>query len=175
MSEVTADEVSLDLKTTEPMFFGVSSTKLIVMSLFTFGLYNFYWFYKNFLHYENRYNEGTIPFLRALFSPIFSYSLFTTINCELENSENSKSLPAGVLAAFYFLLNLSGRVFPSPFFLLSFLVFVPLLAANQRINDLNSIESNAYTPDSKFTWINWIFLAIGGALTLLMILGLVVG
>ncbi len=30
-----------------PIFFPASRTKLLVMSLCTFGLYEYYWFYKN--------------------------------------------------------------------------------------------------------------------------------
>ena len=171
MTELTISEVAENEGIQEPVFFGVSVSKMIIMSLFTFGLYNFYWFYKNFDQWEKKYDGQTMPFMRALFSPIFAYSLFTSINFELENKESGKKLQAGWLAALYFVLNLIG-IAPNPYWLISFLVVLPLLGANQRINDLCSLEILGYEPDSKLSWINWMFLLVGGALTLLMLIGL---
>lgn len=156
------------------LFYGVSSAKLIVMSVFTFTFYNFYWFYKNFNACKKRYDDDSIPVLRTLFSPIFSYSLFTSINSERENADVDKKLYPGFLALIYFVLNASGRVLPDPFFLISLLTFLPLLAANRAINELNAKINQAYRPDSQFSWINWIFLILGLIFTTLVIMGLLI-
>lgn len=160
---------------TDPMFFGVSTFKMVLMSFLTLSLYNFYWFYKNFDLYEKRYNEGSIPILRALFSPIFSFALFASVNAELENRESSRVLPAAFLAIVYFLLNASGRLLPEPYFLISFLAFIPLISANNRINNLNALEDENYDPDDDITWVNWIFLLTGTATIILMVFGLIMG
>jgi hypothetical protein len=173
MSEAMSNEmISDEQKEVDPMFYGVSTVKLVIMTIFTLGLYEFYWFYKNFELSEKRYNTGTIPFARALFSPLFCYSLFVSINSELEHSNSEKTLLAGMLAAVYFLLNLAARIPSGPFFLISFLVFLPLLGANQRINELNKAEDSSYEPYSKLTWKNWLFLLPLGSLTILMFIGM---
>lgn len=176
MSEITADPIENTKDDfIEPLFYGVSTKKFVVLSIFTWGLYPLYWFFKNFSKYEKRYQEGSIPFLRAIFSPLFAYSLFTVINAELENRGSRKRLAAGPLALAYFLLNAASRFLPEPYALVSLLVFIPLLGANSSINTLNLEEYSAYVPDSRFTWINWLFLLIGGAFTFLVIVGLIVG
>ena len=156
------------------LFYGVSSAKLILMSVLTFTFYNFYWFYKNFNACKKRYDDESIPILRTLFSPIFSYSLFTAITSERENADVDKKLYPGFLALIYFVLNASGRVLPDPFYLVSLLTFLPLLAANSAINELNAKINQAYRPDSQFSWINRIFMMPGIIFTILVIIGILI-
>lgn len=159
----------------ETLFYGVSTLKLIVMSALTFSLYNFYWFYKNFASCKDRYDDDSIPILRSIFSPLFSYSLFVYVNTEMENSGIDKRLPAGPLALVYFILNFTGRVLPGAFSLISLLAFPPLLGANNEINKLNVHLNSQYEPDSRFTFINWLFIVIGVILIALVVIGIVVG
>lgn len=170
-----ASELVQEKEEVGALFYGVSSLKLTVMSVFTFGLYNFYWFYKNFAACKRRYTDNSMPLLRAIFSPIFSYSLFTLVNAEMDNVDIKKKLPAGPLAIAYFLFNLSGRVLPGIYSLISILTFLPLVGVNNDINRLNFKLSEKYQPDSKFTLANWLVLLLGIAFLALAILGFILG
>ena len=48
----------------------ISTTKLIVMSLFSLGLYHLYWFYKQWKLARDRTGENLSPFSRAFFAPL---------------------------------------------------------------------------------------------------------
>ena len=66
-----------------PLYFPVSPLKLIVLSVCTFGLYKFYWFYKNWCLIKERESSlsmqigfrdsGIMPFWRALFTVLYCY------------------------------------------------------------------------------------------------------
>ena len=46
-----------------PMYFPVSLTKLVVISFWTFGLYEIYWFYKNWSLINQREDINIMPVL----------------------------------------------------------------------------------------------------------------
>ena len=49
----------------QPAFFAVSPLKLIVMSTATLGIYELYWFYKNWKLIKQRTESNIMPFWRA--------------------------------------------------------------------------------------------------------------
>ena len=53
--------------TTVPPFFTASVLKLIVMSVCTMGIYQLYWFYKNWKLIKDRTGQKIRPFWRAFF------------------------------------------------------------------------------------------------------------
>ena len=55
----------------QPMFFPVSRLKLLVMSLVTFGLYEVFWFYKNWQLFKAATVRDISPFWRTVFSGVF--------------------------------------------------------------------------------------------------------
>jgi hypothetical protein len=57
-------------KPSTPIYFPVSITKLVVMSLFTCGLYQILWFYKNWRLIKNREHSDIMPVWRSIF-PVF--------------------------------------------------------------------------------------------------------
>src|SRR5262245_16971563 len=65
--------------TTQTTFFQVGCTKLAVMSLATLGLYQIYWFYKNWKSARQLGNEKLNAPLRALFYVLTAYWLFRRI------------------------------------------------------------------------------------------------
>ena len=176
MTEVAIQDIGNGAKeNTESMFYGVGVSKFIILSILTWGLFTFYWFYKNFSLYKKRFDDDSMPLARAIFSPIFAYSLFIVVNMQLEERGHKKPLSAGGIAAAYFFLNLGGRFLPDLYAILcSFLIFLPLLGANKQINLLNQEDNSNYLPDSKYSWVNWVFIILGSVFTLLVILGLTI-
>ncbi len=62
-SDITKEEA-------KPLFFPVSITKLIILSICTIGIYEVYWFYKNWEIIKQREYSKISPFWRAIFSAI---------------------------------------------------------------------------------------------------------
>jgi len=63
-----------------PLYFPVSVAKLVVMSLVTFGLYEIFWFYKNWQLIKLREHSEIRPFWRAFFAIFYCYTLFKHIS-----------------------------------------------------------------------------------------------
>ena len=63
----------------QPMFFPVSRFKLLVMSLVTFGLYEIFWFYKNWQLFKAKTGSDISPFWRTVFRVFFIYELLHEI------------------------------------------------------------------------------------------------
>lgn len=63
----------------QPLFFAVSTLKLVVMSTVTCGLYEVHWFHKNSWHIKWRTQSDIMPFWRAVFSAIFCYPCFRQV------------------------------------------------------------------------------------------------
>ncbi|MGH7577402.1 MAG: hypothetical protein ACREM1_20010 [Longimicrobiales bacterium] len=61
-------------------FFPVSTGKFVAMSACTVGLYDLYWFYKNWQRVRDRSGESLSPFWRAFFAPLWSFSLFRRVH-----------------------------------------------------------------------------------------------
>ena len=152
-------------------FFAVSVSKLIVMSIFTFGFYDFYWFYKNWDALRQR-GENVTPFLRAFFHTFTSFWLFKHIRAQAETISPSAKLPAGPLAVAWLIASgLWGL--PSIWGLVGgmagFFVLVPVQSMVNWIN--TEIDPNH---DRNATYSGWNIAAIimGGCLVALVIVGL---
>ena len=120
----------------KPLYFPVSKLKLILMSLCTLGLYELYWFYKNWKLIRTRTGQNLSPFWRAFFSFIFGYQLFKDIQVSADSNGCKSSINPGWLFICYLALNATWSL-PDPFSIISLLTFLPLLSAQGVINDLN--------------------------------------
>ncbi|QWT47082.1 hypothetical protein [Azospira inquinata] len=140
------------------------------MSACTLGIYELYWFYKNWVLIKARSNKRIMPFLRALFAPLWAYSCFKYIKL----AANEKGVPApsliGILAVFYFILQSLWRL-PNPYWLASMLSFVPLIPMNAAALEINKKIEAIGSENSKITLWNWVALVGGGALLVFAIIG----
>jgi len=76
--------VSLDRDTGGALpFYCVSTMKFSILSLATFGLYELFWFYKNWAIVRARSDRDISPFGRALFSPFFCYSFASAVSIKV--------------------------------------------------------------------------------------------
>lgn len=109
MTEVAIQDIGNGAKeNTESMFYGVGVSKFIILSILTWGLFTFYWFYKNFSLYKKRFDDDSMPLARAIFSPIFAYSLFIVVNMQLEERGHKKYCQQAVLPQHTFFLIWAG-------------------------------------------------------------------
>ncbi len=139
---------------TAPYPYVISTWKLIIMCLATFGIFEIYWFYKQWksLNTENNLKHGWFMlWIFALFSPLTSYSLFKYISRDVKTVNDGKGLEAGALAVVYFFLTR---------FLLGFL---PLISVQNNINLYWEKKYKDRLVRSNFGAWNWI-IVIGVAL-----------
>lgn len=152
-------------------YFYVSEQKLMVLSITTFGLYEFYWFYRNWKEIKDQNGEKISPILRAWFSPIFSYGLFKRILSSAKEQGYMKSYSPGLLVIIYFLFVVSGSL-PDLLWIISFASFMPLIMVQEAINFTNEkTNSLAYRKGQGFSSGETLLAIIGIIIVLFSIIG----
>jgi hypothetical protein len=154
--------------TSEPLFFPVSRLKLTVMSIATFGLYEVYWFYKNWQCLQRLGHKLNAP-IRAVFYPLTAWWLFKPVAGHAQKA--GLSLPAGGLAVAVFIFGGLWRL-PDPWWLVSLLSFLPLLPVQGVVNELNRQAAPDADPNSRFTGANIVALVLGAIFIALVLIGL---
>jgi hypothetical protein len=155
-----------------PVFFSVSLPKLAILSTFTLGLYDLYWFYQNWKMEQVRNGKpfGLSPGIRAFFAPLSAYSLFKRVNIQLEKTGVQK-VQAGILAFGYFVWVSTWRL-PDPIWLISILSFAPLLPIQAAINRLNDTVAPGAPRNDRYSGANIAVIIVGALLLGLILLGL---
>jgi hypothetical protein len=155
----------------QPVFFPVSPVKLVVMSTVTFGIYELYWFYKNWKLIKQRTESDIMPFWRAFFGVIFCYSCFKEVKEIATSREVSFPSSPGILAVVWILLTLSWRL-PDPYWLVGWLTPFVLVPIQNVINRLNITIAPSHDPNSRFSGWNIVGIIFGGIIFVLCILGI---
>ena len=145
--------------------------KLVLMSFGTLGLYVVYWFYRNWRTIRHVEGSEAWPFWRAVFSPLWSYSCFSSMGQIAEGRHRALAFPPALLAAAYFALNLTIRA-PDPWSLLCLFVFVPLLPVNSLARQYNQAERIVDEAVEAYSVWNWLAIVIVGGLVALGFLGM---
>lgn len=147
------------------VFFPVSTTKLLVMSLCTWGVYEAYWYYRNWHLVRSRTGEKMWPIGRALFPFLFCYELFVRVRMRRPDLSSS-DLAAGLLASGYILLYTLPKLFLfkiGAFDLISFATPILLLPVQRSVNTINHALAPGHDPNSRLTAWNWLLIVIGCA------------
>lgn len=155
----------------QPIFFPVSRLKLLVMYVVTFGLYEIFWFYKNWQLFKAKTGDDISPFWRTVFRVFFFYELLDKIQ--------EKACSRGVRADFSpFLLTVVwiGLVvcsrLPDPYWLVCFFSVMIHLQVQETVNELNSVVAPNHNPNNRFSVWNIVTIAVGGSLILLALVGI---
>ncbi len=153
-----------------PYFFTTSTLKLTLMSICTVGIYELYWFYKNWALIKERTGQNIMPFWRAFFAPACALMCFKHIKTSAENSNIQESLSIRFLAFMYLILLLLWRL-PDPFWLISFFGFALIIPVNNVALKVNNKLITDFKNNEKFSGWNWLALVLGGLLFLMMLIG----
>ena len=145
--------------------------KFVLMSFFTMGLYDVYWFYWNW----RRQREMSDPMVRAglyaFLSPFVAFIMFRDIHREA--GPLAKWSP-GLLAFTYFLLLISF-ITRGWWWLLTLLSFVPLIPVQQTINDMHAASGSPEAMDERLSVGNIVGLVAGAfVMALLVILNVMI-
>ena len=153
-----------------PLYFPVSVNKLVVMSIFTGGIYQIYWFYKNWQLIKDRERSSIIPFLRAFFSIFFCYDLFKRIT-NLAQDSGFKPIASGPLAAGWIFVSWILGFLPQPLMLVSVLSFFFLIPVQEVVNQINNRYSPDIDPNIQYSGLNFFWMGVGAFFLLLILLG----
>lgn len=164
------DNASNDQKT-PPYPYLVSASKLIILSVFTFGFYDIYWFYRHFKSFKEENSWNIQPFWRAVFYPLASYTLFREINNTVKKVDPSLGVSTVVTPVFLFIMNALWRL-PDPYWLVMFLSVLFLVPAQNTINEYWKRKFDDKVVFSRFGGWEIIITLVGGFLMFLVLLGL---
>ena len=154
----------------QPVFFPVGLWKLAIMSVCTFGIYEVYWFYKNWKLLRDRDGMKVSPFWRTAFFPIWSFALFRIIHDRASNSRVPTSFSPNGMGVAVIFLNAIARS-PDPFWLLSLLSFVPLLKVQSTVRQINRVHAPHADANEDLTGKNLLVLILGGLMLILAVIG----
>ncbi|MEO7465341.1 MAG: hypothetical protein ABIV42_07700 [Nitrosospira sp.] len=163
-----ASEIPLEVPAAR-VFFPVSLFKLTIMSLFSLGLYEIYWFYRNWQLVKAHESLRILPFARAFFTIFFCYQFFVWVRKAGLSQKNSPPLAAGALAigwiTFYFIGGLSD-----PYWVISLLKVFFLLPVQAQVNRINAIQAPTVDINSHFGAWNRVVIVVGAILFIFTIL-----
>lgn len=166
----TITEGHIDGAAQLPMYFPVSALKLGVMSICTLGLYQIYWFYKNWHLVKERESSNVMPAMRSFFAYFFCYSLFKKIRDTAESHNIPVSLDASGMAAGWILVSMLWRL-PDPYWLVTYANVFFLMHIQSSVNAINQAENPNHDPNSRFSGWNIATIVIGGIIFALAIAG----
>lgn len=153
-------------------FFPVATHKFIVLSICTFGFYELYWCYQNWKRLKAASGENLRPFWRALFAPLWNFSLFKRIRAAAVSAGVPVNWNSGALGTFYLILHMASRL-PDPWWLIGFgttIPMIPVQQAAQRVNERH-VALNTEGPNHNYSKANVATIVIGGLLLILSVIG----
>jgi hypothetical protein len=167
------DNASTSTVAVDAPFFAVTLFKYVLMFVCTFGLYQIYWFYKNWQLIKEREGFAGIrisPLPRGIFSVFFCYQCFAKIRDYEHPAVQPRRLLAGPLAAGWIILSLLWRL-PDPWWWPSTVSFLFILPVQRRVNQINAEVAPEQDRNGRLTWLNWIGVGVGSLLLLLILIG----
>lgn len=164
-------------------FYVVSTTKVAVLSIVTFGMYELYWFWRHWKLHKIDRKLDIWPVPRAVFSIFFAHALNREIDHRIQhNGERHRWSPGG-WATLYVVTAIGNRlasrlpedVFSAEMALLSAVAAVLSATASlfhaQRAANIASGDPQALS-NNRFTAANWVWIVLGGLFWLLIGVGL---
>jgi hypothetical protein len=151
-------------------YFGVGILKLAVLSLCSFGIYDLFWCYRQWNQERDRTGETLSPLWRAVFAPLWAFSLFERIHRRAMSNRLPADWSPNALAIAFLALNVTWRL-PDPYWLVSLLTFLPIIPVQRTINTLNTKAAPETDRNDRFSGPNLALLLLGGALLALAIYG----
>lgn len=140
----------------------------MILAFCTLGLYDLYWFYRNWRLVKNQFRRDLSPFWRAFFAPLWGFSLFGEIRDYANRHGRRVGWSAGLLGASYLIWIPTWRL-PDPWWLISLFSFIPLIPVQHTINDVAA--QRGLVPDRTYSGKHILAIVLGGIFTLLAVIG----
>lgn len=173
-AEDLLDQLENDGVSVDPIYFSIPVKRLVLLGIFSFGMYQVYWFYKNFAIIREVEGENVGPVWRAVFSIFFCYGLAKRVLRSAQRQGYEGSYSPGWVAAGYIILSLLEDSQASGWGILVNLIglfnFLPLITVQRAINYNNRHVDPDYNEAPAFYRGEKIMSAIGIAIVSLSIL-----
>lgn len=154
-------------------FYVVPTSKFLLLSVLTFGLYPAFWFAKNWAMVKKQEHSSIYPIARAIFGVLFFSSLAERVLKSAKARGYDSNYYSVLLAIGYFTLSLFYRLEkPEYAWLLGFtsiLTFIPVLEAIKYNNEKSPLRIDSYT---KYKTGEIITVVIGAVLWILVLIGM---
>ena len=132
-------------------FFIESTIKVMLMSYSTLGIYNIYFFYKNFLNLQkNTHKIPPLLIIKAILYPLFCFSSLHKATQQFCNP-NIATVLALIINLILILFVFSGTIFSGSLQYLSFVTFMPLTLINYLFSNSNSKNQTGDRVSSYFS------------------------
>ncbi len=155
---------------TRHQFFPVAPHKFVVLSVCTVNFYTLYWCYQNWRRIRERTGEPLSPFWRAVFTPVWVFSLFTRIAEQAAERGLTVVWRPTVLALAYLIMCGLGML-PDPWWLVNLVGFVAFLPVVQTIQQLNEGDVATESRNEAYSGANVATILVGGVIVLLAVAG----
>jgi hypothetical protein len=152
-------------------YFSSSMWRLSILCVVTFGLYEIYWFFKNWQAVERHTNAKLSPFWRSVFPFFFCNDLFKKILASARSHGYTEEYSSGWLTLAFIGLSATSRL-PDPFWFIALMNFIPLLIAQRAINFNNSRALPESAPNDIFSAWEVALLVVGAIAWILVFAGL---
>lgn len=143
------------------IFYPVAMRKFIPLSIMSFGIYQIYWTYKNWLWLFNVEDQKISPAWRTVFSPIMNFSLFERMNRADMPGFKWFKFSATPLAILYFVSEVISRISDkweeAPIWLdaLSLAAVFILIPVAMHVNKMNEGREEYIAKNSVYGWPAW--------------------
>lgn len=91
-------------------YYAMSVTKLWIMSVLTFGLYNLAFFYRHWLHLRDHAQQDVSPFWRTFFAPLMYFGLNSQVSDAARFGQVRTPALLSSAAILYFAATAVGRI-----------------------------------------------------------------
>jgi len=171
-----------------PAFFPVSEGKLITLYILSFGLYGFYWFYKNWQLQQPKMEKKISPFWRATFSMFYTHALFRRIDESARELEQKHKFNANTLATLFVAAVIVGNLLDrgsmnssiltsitsNSVIITSLVLFIvsvyPLLKVQATVNRINN-DMLGYLNHKYSIW-NYLLIILGIVFWLMLVMSM---
>jgi hypothetical protein len=151
-------------------FFPVALHKFVVLSLCTLSFYTLYWCYQNWWRIRERTGEQLSPFWRAIFEPVWVFSLFSRTREHAAERGITASWNPTILGLGYLFLCAMGSL-PDPWWLAGLGGFIPFLPVVQTIQQLNERDPATESRNDAYSGANVATILVGGIIVMLAVAG----
>lgn len=138
-------------------YYPVAMLKVLLLSLFTLGLYPTYWTYKNWQYVQQVKQPQIWPVARAIFAPFWYFHLYLSLAGHGEKDKRPWLIPAWI--AVVLMLVYIGTSAIQRFHGMTFIaLFVPALVILPLVSHINALNgrNQAYLYNSRWRWRHWL-------------------
>jgi hypothetical protein len=141
-------------------WFPVAPHKFVVLSIFSLGIYGFYWFYQSWKRAKHASGADISPFWRTMLAPFYAVALLRAVRASAERAGTRASWSAEMLGAAYVILTLCALL-PNVWTFVSVAAFVPLLPVVRTASAVNAAAGNPEGVNDRYTASSVVTIAIG--------------